>query len=69
MPTQAISQLSLEELLHTFVNEKSNRMQVCKAGERILQENIILSEQVYFKIYFHIANERSGESIICKSFF
>lgn len=45
-PTDYIKDLSTDDLLAIFANTKKNRMDVCKAGERLIEENIRLSEQV-----------------------
>ena len=41
-----ISNMSEKELISVFSSEMSNRMEVLKAGERLLQSNLTLSETV-----------------------
>lgn len=45
-PTNYINDLSTEDLLAIFANTKKNRMEVCRAGERLIEEKVRLSEQV-----------------------
>lgn len=44
-----ISRMSSQELLAVFKDTTATRMDVCKAGERILAENIHISEQAVLR--------------------
>lgn len=44
-----ISRMSSQELLAVFKDTTATRMDVCKAGERILAENIHMSEQAVLR--------------------
>ena len=41
-----INRMNSQELIAVFKDTSTTRMDVCKAGERILTENIHMSEQV-----------------------
>ena len=41
-----VKDMSEKELISVFSSEKSNRMEVLKAGERLLHSNLTLSETV-----------------------
>lgn len=41
-----IRDMNTNELISVFSSQNSNRMEVCKAGERLLQECCIVSESV-----------------------
>ena len=49
--TKPVLEMSIDELLSIFTNQKSKRIEVCKAGERLVKECIRLSE-VVFNFYF-----------------